>query len=551
MASKDADQKESLAVQDSNISHIERGLAEKLQGAVLNEYAQTGVTAQHKMGLREAIKNYPWAMFWCLMVSMCVVMEGYDTILIGNFYAYPAFALKYGQYVPGTGNYQLTAAWQSGLGNSSGVGAFFGALINGYLVDILGMKRLILISLVALSAFISITVFANNIIVLCVGQIMCGLPWGVFATTAPAYASEILPLPLRVYMTSYTNMCFIIGQLIAAGVLSSFASQKTWEWAFRIPFAVQWAWPVILFPILLFAPESPWHLARKGRLEEAEKVLRRLQSKSCSTDPKETLALIVHTDNLEKEITAGTTYFDCFRGVERRRTEIACVCFAGQIFSGTLFAYNSTYFFQQIGLSTVATYKMNVGGTGMALFATLINWFFLMPHFGRRKIYMTGMGALTIILFIIGFLQIRATGTGPLLNAQAAFTLLWTFTFQLSIGQLGWALPAEIGSTRLRQKTIVLARNAYYLSALVSRTLENYFLNPRAWNLRGYTGFVWGGTALVTFIWAFFRLPETKDRTFDELDLLFAKKIPARKFAETDVNTFDEDEPIVAAATLA
>lgn len=68
------------------------------------------------------------------------------------------------------------------------------------------MKRLILISLVALSAFISITVFANNIIVLCVGQIMCGLPWGVFATTAPAYASEILPLPLRVYMTSYTNM---------------------------------------------------------------------------------------------------------------------------------------------------------------------------------------------------------------------------------------------------------------------------------------------------------------------------------------------------------
>lgn len=117
-----------------------------------------------------------------------------------------AFALKYGQYVPETGNYQLTAAWQSGLGNSSGVGAFFGALINGYLVDILGMKRLILISLVVLSAFISITVFANNVTTLCVGQILCGLPWGVFATTAPAYASEILPLPLRVYMTSYTNM---------------------------------------------------------------------------------------------------------------------------------------------------------------------------------------------------------------------------------------------------------------------------------------------------------------------------------------------------------
>lgn len=87
-------------------------------------------------------------------------------------------------------------------------------------------------------------------------------------------------------------------------------------------------------------------------------MLRRLQSKSSSIDPKETLALIIHTDNLEKEISAGTTYFDCFKGAERRRTEIACMCFAGQIFSGTLFAYNSTYFFQQIGLSTNVTYKV-------------------------------------------------------------------------------------------------------------------------------------------------------------------------------------------------
>lgn len=89
MASRDTDQKEALAVQDSNVSHIERGLDEKLQGAVLTEYAQTSVAVQHEMSLKDALKDYPWAMFWCLMVSMCVVMEGYDTILISNFYAYP------------------------------------------------------------------------------------------------------------------------------------------------------------------------------------------------------------------------------------------------------------------------------------------------------------------------------------------------------------------------------------------------------------------------------------------------------------------------------
>lgn len=47
---------------------------------------------------------------------------------------------------------------------------------------------------------------ADTKVILLLEEMLCGLPWGVFATTAPAYASEVLPLSLRVYMTSYTNM---------------------------------------------------------------------------------------------------------------------------------------------------------------------------------------------------------------------------------------------------------------------------------------------------------------------------------------------------------
>jgi hypothetical protein len=67
-------------------------------------------------------------------------------------------------------------------------------------------------------------------------------------------------------------------------------------------------------------------------------------------------------------------------------------------------------------------------------------------------------------------------------------------------------------------------------------------MNPKAWNLKGYTGFVWGGCAFLVFVWAYFRLPETKDRTFHELDILFAKKVPARQFASTNVDAFDEQD---------
>lgn len=58
-------------------------------------------------------------------------MEGYDAILIGNFWAYPTFQKKYGRWVGVTdrtrSGYQLTPAWQAGLGNGAGVGAFFGS----------------------------------------------------------------------------------------------------------------------------------------------------------------------------------------------------------------------------------------------------------------------------------------------------------------------------------------------------------------------------------------------------------------------------------------
>ncbi len=168
-------------------------------------------------------------------------------------------------------------------------------------------------------------------------QVFNGFPWAVFAVTAPAYASEVLPIRLRVYLTSYTNMCFIMGQLISAGVLSGLSTRPD-QWAYRIPFAIQWIWPCFLIPAIWFAPESPWHHVRKGRLEEAERSLRRLQKDPSGQEIKKTLATIVYTNNLEEELSVGTSYWDCFKGFELRRTEIAVMCFAGQILSGLNFA---------------------------------------------------------------------------------------------------------------------------------------------------------------------------------------------------------------------
>ncbi|KIW14591.1 hypothetical protein PV08_07375 [Exophiala spinifera] len=507
--------------------------------------AARDVTQDEKeMTIIQAIKLHKKAIFWSLAISFCVVMEGYDTNLLGNFYAYPSFQKKFGHYVGVSeqipSGYTLTAAWQTGLGQASGVGSIFGTIINGWLVAAFGPRKVVLYTLCVMSCFLFIVFFAPSKPVLLVGQILLGFEWGIFATTAPAYASEVLPIQLRVYFTSWTNMCFIIGQLISAGVLRGMVHDSS-VWGYKVPYALQWMWPVFLIPLIYFAPESPYHLVRHNQLEEAEKSIRRLQAPHAQLDPKRTLAQIVYTNNLEEQLSIGTSYHDCFKGFELRRTEIACTVFAGQLLCGSCFAYASTYFFQQVGLDTDATYSLGLGANSMALFACFCNWFFLMPRFGRRTIWLWGMCGMAVELCIIGILN-PWTHKKSVGWTQAIMTLVWTFTFQLSAGQLGWALPAEVGSTRLRQKTVCLARNAYSICSVIGSTLENYMMNPTAWDLRGYTGFFWGGWAWIILLWSYFRLPETKGRTFHELDILFAKRVPARKFATTVVDGFDEHE---------
>lgn len=93
--------------------------------------------------------------------------------------------------------------------------------------------------------------------------------------------------------------------------------------------------------------------------------------------------------------------------------------------------------------------------------------------------------------------------------------------------------------------TIVIKSNII-VSVLLPR-----MLSPKAWNWGAKTGFFWAGACALLFIWSYFRLPEPKDRINWELDVLFERKISARKFARTEVDRFSkkEAEPDMMAPT--
>jgi SP family general alpha glucoside:H+ symporter-like MFS transporter len=282
---------------------------------------------------------------------------------------------------------------------------------------------------------------------------------------------------------------------------------------------------------MCFAPETPWHLARDNQLEGALKSYRRTLRAGSIIDVKAKITEIQGTNNLEMEQSAGTTYKDCFKGIDRRRTFIGCLAFIGNCLSGTPFAYHRAYFLRQIGIPQQQVYNIHVSGAALSLVSAVFCWLCLMPYVGRRKIYLWGMSSMSAILLIIGILQIGSPNKGVQRAwVQASLTLVWTFIQQCTAGPMSWCIPAEIGSTRLRSKTIAISRNAYYIVQITAYAIQPFFLNGAKLDMKGFTGFIWCGSAFIFFVVAFFCLPETKDRSYEDLDYLFENRVASREF---------------------
>ena len=77
---------------------------------------QDATAQEHHLSFSQALKLYPKGVFWSIVMSTAVVMEGYDTKLIGTLFAQPAFQKAYGQLVKAD-SYQILAPWQAGLSN--------------------------------------------------------------------------------------------------------------------------------------------------------------------------------------------------------------------------------------------------------------------------------------------------------------------------------------------------------------------------------------------------------------------------------------------------
>ena len=168
-----SEQVESTLSQDAGATYEEApGEKGRWQASIAD--AHLANISEHEATVRKALRAYPYAAFWSLVVSMSIIMEGYDTNLIGNFYGYPAFAKQFGSYDATTDSYQVSGSWQLALGCGPTAGALVGATINGYLIQRFGFRPVFMGALIAMNAFVFVDFFGKSVALQTVGQVLCG-----------------------------------------------------------------------------------------------------------------------------------------------------------------------------------------------------------------------------------------------------------------------------------------------------------------------------------------------------------------------------------------
>jgi MFS transporter, SP family, general alpha glucoside:H+ symporter len=302
--------------------------------------------------------------------------------------------------------------------------------------------------------------------------------------------------------------------------------------AFRVLFAAAWALPGVLAIGLPFLPESPYYLVMKGKHKQARKALARLSGHHEDVDSR--LKQIQHTVETERQRTAEKASFaECFRGTNWRRTRITLICYYMPQVVGAVLSANAPYFLNQTGLDSKTVIMLVQIGISMGVISALLN-IFLMMRFRHRPLMFFGVGLCVSMYLIMGIGGVLRQSQTTLLVIGVALQFT-SISYGPAVGASN-AVAGEVSATRLRAKTLGIGTAFSAIAGTIWTIVLPYLFNQDQANLGGNIGWIFFGMGLIMLVVLYFDVPGTKNRTFEELDIMFEKKVSARRFEKYVLN---------------
>ncbi|KAH8804213.1 sugar transporter [Flagelloscypha sp. PMI_526] len=376
--------------------------------------------------------------------------------------------------------------------------------------------------------------FAQNWYQLFICRLLLGIGMGPKASTVPVYAAENTPAAVRGGLVMSWQMWCAFG--IFLGYSANLAVMNTGPIAWRLQLGSAFI-PAIPMTIgIIFCPESPRWLMKKGRYVEAYNSFCRLRNTELQAARD-----MFYTDRqlvAEFEVLKGSTYrsriTELFTIPRVRRATMASgvVMIAQQMCGINIIAFYSSTVFVRAGYSD-----------HQALWASwgfgLVNWLFAFPAvwtidtFGRRNLLLFTFPNMAWTLLAAGLCFLIPTSSPASVPLVALFIFIFAAFYSPGEGPVPYTYSAEVFPLTHREMGMSWAVMVCLgFAAVLSITF------PRmvgAMTIVGAFCF-YAGLNIIAFIMIFFLVPETKQRTLEELDYVFA--VPLRTHANYQLTKF-------------
>jgi SP family galactose:H+ symporter-like MFS transporter len=390
-------------------------------------------------------------------------------------------------------------------------GAAVGALTGGRLADLFGRRTLLIVTALIFAAGAILCAAASSPGMLIVGRIIVGLGIGLSSSTVPVYISEVSPPDARGWTVSLFQLAITLGILLAYLVDYAFAQMQGWRWMFGLALV-----PAAIFGCgMLFLPESPRWLARRGHNDAARAVLSRIRG----TSDVET-----EFQEIERSLAEAVEQ-GAWRDLLNPGLRPALIVGIGlavfqQVTGINTVIYYAPMIIQSAGISSASGAILTTAGIGVVNVLMTVVSMWLIDRIGRRPLLLTGIAGMIVTLGSLGW-AFHFAGRGPVLSWLAVISMMvYVASFAISLGPIFWLLIAEIYPLKVRSSAEGLAATFNWISNLIVTLTFLTFVQAMG---ASRTFWLYGLFAIGAWVFSYHLAPETKGRSLEEIEEFWRK----------------------------
>jgi SP family arabinose:H+ symporter-like MFS transporter len=423
------------------------------------------------------------------------LLFGYDTAVISG-------AIGFLQT-----KFELSSAMKGWAASSAIVGCIIGAMIAGKLSDVYGRKKILLLTAVLFCLSAIGSAIPQNLTLFVFARILGGIGVGAASMLAPLYITELAPASIRGRLVSLYQLAIVLGILIIffVNLLIQNLGDEAWnvEQGWRYMFGSEVIPAFLFFIALLFVPESPRWLTKKGRESEAHAILAKVNNPSKADQ--------IMNEVKEALLEEKGTIKELFNGKFRPAIIVGIVlAILSQVQGINAIMYYAPEIFKEIGASSDSAFTQT-------LIIGIINTLFtfvairMVDKVGRKALLLYGGTGMFISLFAVGLaFYLEWKGLGLLF-----FILCYIACFAFSFGPVTWVVISEIFPTKLRGVAMSIATFSLWAAVYLVTQLFPILLESMG---PAFTFWIFAAMALMGMVFTYSKVPETKGKSLEEIE---------------------------------